>query len=40
MLSLYSNKIGQRTGGSHEQTMEASKITYKQLINIPKMYIF
>ena len=26
--------------GNHEQTMEASKITCKQLITMPKMYIF
>ena len=40
MLSLFSNTINQGIRGSHEQTMEASGITYKQLIAMPKMYIF
>jgi len=40
MLSLFSNTIGQGTRGSHDQTMEAFGITYKQLITMPKMCIF
>jgi len=40
MLSLYFNIIGQGINGSYEQTMEASGITYKQLITMPKLYIF
>ena len=40
MISLFSNTIGQGTRGSHEQIIEASRITYKQLITMPKMYIF
>ena len=40
MLSLFSNTISQGIRGSHEQTMEAFGITYKQLIAMPKMYIF
>ena len=40
MLFLFSNTISQGTWGSQEQIMEASRITYKQFITMPKMYIF
>ena len=40
ILSLFSNTIGQGIRSSHEQVMEASGITYKPLITMPKMYIF
>ena len=40
ILSLFSNTIDQGTKSSHELTMEASGITCKQLITMPKMYTF